>query len=94
MKFMVFVLFFFLSACSSYRESMGTYILPTANINDATREGRVCYYSGSLRFWFSDIDFTIDAARRNGKIKNIVAIERETSGNWLLHKRCIIVRGN
>ncbi len=93
-SYCILIFFLFLPCCSSYRESMGTYILPTTNVGEITREGRACYYTGSLKFWFSKIDFTVDAARRDGKIRNIIAIERETSGNWFLYKRCIIVRGN
>jgi PBP1b-binding outer membrane lipoprotein LpoB len=82
------------SGCSSYRESLGEYHLPTTNIKESTKEGRVCYYTGGLKFWGSNIDFTIDTARRNGKITNINAIEKETSGNILLRRKCLIVRGN
>lgn len=87
-------LFLVLSGCSSYRESLGQYNLPIVNIREATREGRTCYYTSDIKFWGSNIDFTIDTARRNGGITNITAIEKETTGNFFLRKKCLIVRGN
>jgi hypothetical protein len=84
----------FLGNCSSYRESLGQYNLPVTNIKESTREGRACYFTSDFRFWTSNVDFTIDAARRNGGITSITAIEKEKSGNFLLRKKCIIVRGN
>lgn len=96
MKKIILVLsvFFVTSCVSSYRESLGQYNLPTTNIREASKEGRACYYSGGLKFWNSDVDFTVDSARRNAGITNITAIEKETVGNVLLRKKCIIVRGS
>ncbi len=88
------ILLFALNGCSSYRESLGQYNLPVTNIRESTREGRACYFTSDFRFWTSNVDFTIDAARRNGGITSITAIEKEKSGNFLLRKKCIIVRGN
>lgn len=82
------------SACSTYRESLGEYNLPTSNIKNPTREGRACYYTSDLRFWTSNVNYTVEAARRNGGITNITAIEKEKSGNFLLRRKCIIVLGN
>ena len=73
---------------------MGQYILPVTNIKEPTKEGRACYYSGALKFWRSNIDFTVETARKNGRITNITAIEKETSDNYLIRKKCIIVKGN
>lgn len=92
--FYLLALFAISSCSSSYRESLGQYNLPTQNIQIATKEGRACYYTSDLKFWGSNIDFTVDTARRDGRITNIIAIEKETSGNFLLRKKCIIVRGN
>ncbi len=80
--------------CSSYRESLGQYNLPTQNIKTPTREGRACYYTSDLRFWTSNIDFTVESARRNGGITNITAIEKEKTGNFFLRRKCLIVKGN
>ncbi len=88
------VLPFLFSGCSSYRESLGQYNLPVTNIREATKEGRACYLTSDLKFWGSSIDFTIDSARRKGGISSITAIEKETSGNFLIRRKCIIVRGN
>lgn len=85
---------FLFTACSSYRESLGEYHLPVTNIRESTKEGRVCYYTGSLKFWGTNIDFTVETARRNGGITNINAIEKETTGGLLLRRKCLIVRGN
>ncbi len=95
-KFILISVLFSLAGCApSYRESfVGGYNLPVVNIKEATREGRACYYSGALKFWGSDVDFTIDSARRNGGVTSITAIEKEITGNLLLHRKCIIVRGN
>ncbi|MBP7710166.1 MAG: hypothetical protein KA100_03765 [Rickettsiales bacterium] len=95
LKLVIFaILLTLLSGCSSYRESLGQYNLPTTNIPTPTREGRVCYYNSDLRFWTTDIDFTVETARRNAGITNIVAIEKEKTGNFLLRRKCLIVRGN
>ncbi|MBM3579251.1 MAG: hypothetical protein FJX34_00575 [Alphaproteobacteria bacterium] len=94
MKQTLIILTLLLTGCSSFRESLGQYNLPTQNIPEAKREGRVCYYTSDLKFWGSNIDFTIDSARRDGGITNIIAIEKEVCGNFLLRRKCIIVRGN
>lgn len=94
-KILILTTTILLSGCvSSYRESLGEYHLPVTNIRESTREGRACYYSSDLKFWNSNIDFTIDSARKNGNITSINAIEKETSGNFLLRRKCLIVRGN
>jgi hypothetical protein len=85
---------FLFSGCTAYRESLGQYQLPVTNIKESTREGRTCYYTSDLKFWGSNIDFTVDTARRNGGITSINAIEKEVSGNFLLRRKCLIVRGN
>lgn len=92
----VFVLIFLmlLQNCSSYRESIGQYSLPVSNIKDPTKEGRTCYYTSNLKFWSSNIDFTVEMARKNGNITNITAIEKETMGNLFLRRKCLIVKGN
>ncbi len=82
------------SSCSSYRESLGQYNLPVTNIKNPTREGRVCYYTSDLRFWTTNIDFTVESARKNGGITNITAIEKEKTGNFFLRRKCLIVLGN
>lgn len=82
------------SSCNSYRESLGQYNLPTQNIPNPTREGRACYFDSDLKFWGSNIDFTVETARKNGGITSITAIEKEKTGGFFLRKKCLIVRGN
>jgi hypothetical protein len=86
---LVLTVLLLLSACNSYRESLGQYNLPTQNIKEPTREGRVCHYSR-----VGDTDFTVETARKNGGITNITAIEKETTGGFLAGRTCLIVKGN
>lgn len=79
-----------LPSCHSYKESLGQYYLPTSNIKEPTREGRACYYNRQVGY----TDFTVEAARKNGGITNITAIEKEVTGGFLLRKTCLIVKGN
>jgi hypothetical protein len=84
----IFILF--LSGCNSYKESLGQYYLPTTNIKEPTREGKVCYYNKQI----GSTDFTVESARRSAGITNIIAIEKESTGGVFFRKTCLIVKGN
>ena len=82
-----------LSSCYSYKNSIGNYNLPTTDIKDSTKVGKVCDDEDNHPFDI-DVDLTVETARKRAKITSITAIEKESSGNLFHWRNCIIVRGN
>jgi hypothetical protein len=85
----------FLSACHTWRVTAANYNLPTSVSKDPTKTGEACSNSTILSFLYSNQDLTVEKARREADIKEIVSIEFETKFLYpLFFKKCVIVRGN
>ena len=61
----------------------------------ATKEGKACkeYSLFSLSF-NSKVDFTIEAAKKDGQITEIVSVENEVYYSPLTRRECLVVKGN
>lgn len=82
-----------LSGCYSYKESVGVYNMPVRDIKEGTKEGKICS-SENLDPFNTEIDLTVESARKRGGIKEITNIERHVSGSAFFRKVCTIVKGN
>lgn len=72
---------------------MGSYNMPVRDIKESTKEGKVCS-NENLDPFNTEIDLTVETARKRGGIKEITNIERHYSGSAFFRKTCVIVRGN
>jgi hypothetical protein len=85
-----------LSGCHTYKTSLIEYSAPVKNIEEPTKEGRACNDDGAdllEKIFFGEIDLTVEKARKNGDITNIVSVEKEV-GNGLFPRVCTVVKGN
>ncbi len=85
-----------LGSCHIHRETSAQYErLPIKVSKKPEKEGRSC---GSYPLFFSIIytnnDFTIESARKNGEISEIISIEKEVTSSLLNTQICTVVRGN
>ncbi len=84
-----------LSACHTWRVTAANYNLPISVSKDPSKTGEACTNSTILSFFYSNQDLTVEKARREADIKEIVSIEFETKFLYpLFFKKCVIVRGN
>ncbi len=69
--------------------------LPVKN-SKSTKEGRACEEFSLFKnnAFYSDIDLTIETAKTNGEIADIVSVEREVTYTPFYVKKCTIVKGN
>lgn len=82
-----------LSSCYSFKSSLGNYNLPTSNIKEPLKEGKVCNNEENFPFDIN-VDLTVETARKRGNISDIIAIEKHSSGHLFKRTKCIIVKGN
>ncbi len=82
------------TACTTVRQSTGEYErLPLKVVKSPTKEGKSCTHSS----WFSlfnHIDLSVESARQNGNINEIVSIEKEVTTGLFYYQFCTVVRGN
>ncbi len=79
------------TGCTTVRETAGQYErLPLKVTKTPEKVGKSC----STYSMFTDNDLSVETARRNGNITEIVSIERETTTGFFFYKACTIVRGN
>ena len=85
-----------LASCHSLRETSSQYErLPIKVAKNPTKEGKACYELFTLfSLFYSDGDISVETARKNGDINEIVSIESESSHSLFHHTKCTIVRGN
>lgn len=85
-----------LSSCYSYNRSMADYTLPSNGIDSPTKIGKACNDDSDEYFlqqiFFGKIDLSVETARINGDITNILSIEKEV-GRGLFPRICIVVKG-
>ena len=83
-----------LSSCYSIKQSQTQYHISTEKLTESTKTGKACAYG----FVFGPFgDFTMEAARKNGKITQINSVENSHSnflGFYSFYKICTIVVGN
>ncbi len=88
-----------LSGCYTYKTSLMDYSAPVKEVKEPTKEGRACNDDDEegkyffQKIFFGDIDVTVETARQNGRITDIVSVEREV-GRGFFPRVCTIVKGN
>jgi len=87
----------FLSACHTMRETDFVNFqyekLPLKS--KATKEGKSCGQYSLFSIFYTDIDMTIEAAKKNGDITEIVSVEKEDHFTGPFYRKvCTIVKGN
>ena len=89
----------FLSACHVYKQTNFDNFqyekLPVKN-SKSTKEGRACEEFTILEnnIFNSDVDLTIETAKKNGEITDIVSVEEEVTYSFFYKKVCTIVKGH
>lgn len=83
------------TACHSTKTTTGQYSLPLKVEKDPVKVGKACHtYVPIISWLYSDKDWTVESARKNGDIKEIVSVENESSLYLIFLRECTIVRGN
>lgn len=85
-----------LSSCHNLRSTIGQYNLPIIVNKNPTKKGETCaHYIYPFSFLISNNDLTVEKARENGDIKEIISVESEVRRFMPFYKHnCVIVRGN
>lgn len=84
-----------LASCHSTKNTTSNYNLPNKIEKDPEKVGRACNtYLPPFSFLFSSTDNTVETARKNGGIKEIVSIESESGLYFIIYRSCTVVRGN
>lgn len=85
-----------LSSCYNIKTTIGNYNLPTTVEKNPTKRGQACaYFIYPFSLFFFNYDLTVEKARQDGDIKNIISIESEVRYQYPFYvHRCILVLGN
>jgi len=86
-----------LSACHTIRETDFVNFkyekLPLKS--KATKEGKSCGEYSLFSIFYTNVDTTIEAAKKNGDITEIVSVEKENHVTGPFYRKvCTIVKGN
>ena len=80
-----------LNGCTTVRSTAAEYErLPLKITKNPTKEGRSC----STYSWFTKNDLSVESARSNGGITEIISIDKEVTTSLFHYKVCTVVRGN
>jgi uncharacterized lipoprotein YajG len=61
----------------------------------ATKEGKSCGEYSLFSIFYTNVDMTIEAAKKNGDITEIISVEKEHHITGLFYRKvCTIVKGN
>ena len=83
-----------LAACHSNRVTLSQHVIGTSKITEPTKEGKACH-SHFFIFSSSDIDLSVESARKDGKITEITSVENRDRGFFpFFFERCTVVIGN
>lgn len=85
-----------LTSCYTVKQTSSQYErLPIKVSENPKKEGRSCaVFSLPFSIFYYNADFTVEAARKNGEINQIISIEDEFSRGVGYVKRCTVVKGN
>lgn len=83
------------ASCHSTKTTTGQYSLPLKIEKEPTKVGKACHtYIPIISWLYSNKDWTVETARKNGNITEIVAVEQEINSGIPYKTICTIVRGN
>jgi len=84
-----------LSGCHTFKETSSQYErLPLKVEKNPSKEGRACYsYFFPFGLLYTSGDISVETARKNGDIKEIVTIEKEVKYGLFYEKICTVVKG-
>jgi hypothetical protein len=87
-----------LPACNhSLKQTAAQYErLPIKGLKDTSKEGKSCgKYVFPISIFYTNFDLSVESARKNGDISEIVSIEDETKVIYPFYvEKCTIVKGN
>ncbi len=86
-----------LSGCHTYRTTdLSNFKYEKLPLKSkATKEGKACVtYSFPASLFYSNADLTIETAKKNANITEVVSVEKESSSSIGYRKDCVIVKGN
>jgi len=72
------------------------YSLPTKVEKKPSKEGKSCAnFVFLFSVFYNDYDISVETARQNGDVSQIISVETEKTSFWPFYSRvCTIVKGN
>ena len=90
----LFAVLISLTACHTLKETSAQYErMPIKLAKSPSKEGKSCgVYSFPLRLFYSNADISVESARKQGEITEILTIETEISQSLGYRKICTVVK--